>query len=264
MDVETHGVGNIRGGGFALNHFVQRATVDAGNQVAIHDGYAATNLFYPGDCREADCKRGSFHQITLFKRRHPVTKFPITVGGWTLSAPFYALAADRAKRGVFAQSCSNFPAKYTRFDGADLDWEHPVIGGQEPWGAPADAANFRLLLQAVCSAIGDDKLLTVAVSAGAASIAALEYPQMAGIVDWFNVMTYDFHGSWNNYVGHNSPLYNNADPTGSIPTNRRIVARDFSERCARDPKQTASAAGAGALSASSIPMKSQATCSAIS
>ena len=38
-------------------------------------------------------------------------------------------------------------------------------------------------------------------------------------VDWFGLMTYDFHGSWTNRAGHNSPLFapsNSQCNTGSI------------------------------------------------
>ncbi len=30
---------------------------------------------------------------------------------------------------------------------------------------------------------------------------------MIPLLDFFNVMTYDFHGAWTNHSGHNSPLY---------------------------------------------------------
>lgn len=32
---------------------------------------------------------------------------------------------------------------------------------------------------------------------------------MSKYLDWFNIMTYDFHGSWNKQTGHNAPLYKN-------------------------------------------------------
>ena len=185
------------------------AKVDANNQVAVWDTYAATDKFYAGDCWDVGCKRGSFHQITLFKQAHPEIKFLISVGGWTGSAPFYTLAASDAGRQTFATSCANFLTQYPQFDGIDLDWERPVLGGFENLGTPQDAQNNTLLLQAIRDAIGPNKLLTVADSCSPASIAALEYPAIVNIVDWINTLTYDFHGPWNNTNGFNSPLYYN-------------------------------------------------------
>lgn len=35
-------------------------------------------------------------------------------------------------------------------------------------------------------------------------------------LDFINVMTYDFHGSWEQVTGHNSPLYKRAQETGEM------------------------------------------------
>jgi chitinase len=39
-----------------------------------------------------------------------------------------------------------------------------------------------------------------------------DYTALVPLVDWFNAMEYDFHGSWSQFSGHNAPLY-----TGSTP-----------------------------------------------
>ena len=57
---------------------------------------------------------------------------------------------------------------------------------------------------------GKDYLLTVASPAGYSNMANFELAEMAKSIDWFNVMTYDYHGAWENQTGHNAPLYANA------------------------------------------------------
>ena len=112
-------------------------------------------------------KDALFGQVAELKQKHPHLKFILSVGGWTASGPFYEMAASEESRLTFARSCADFLKTYPQFDGVDLDWEHPVIGGVQR-GQPRDAGNYVTLLAAVRSAIGPSKLLTIAVSASPA------------------------------------------------------------------------------------------------
>ncbi len=172
---------------------------------------AAVEQVYPGDCTDPGCPHGLFNQITALKKTHPHLKFIMSVGGWTDSAPFYDMAATDASRQTFVDSCAAFLKTYPQFDGIDIDWEHPVVGGLQP-GQPRDAHNYVLLLAALRQAIGSDKLLTVAVGAGPRAIEPLEYRDMAASLDWVSVMTYDFH-TGGLRAGFNAALYNHDDPS---------------------------------------------------
>jgi chitinase len=156
-------------------------------------------------------KSGLFDDITSLKQKHPHLKFILSVGGWTDSGPFYEMAATEEGRQTFARSCADFLKTYPQFDGVDLDWEHPVVGGIQP-GQPRDAHNYVLLLAAVRKAIGPGSLLTIAVSASPRGIEPLEYSDMAPLLDWVSVMTYDFH-TGGPRTGFNSALYNHDDPS---------------------------------------------------
>ena len=171
----------------------------------------AVEQVYPDDCTAAGCPHGLFNQIALLKQRHPHLKFLMSVGGWTDSGPFYEMAATESSRQAFARSCADFLSRYPQFDGIDVDWEHPVSGGLQP-GSPRDARDYVLLLAALRSAIGAGRLLTVAASASPRGIDPIDYADMAGILDWVNVMTYDFH-SGGARAGFNSALYNHDDPS---------------------------------------------------
>jgi chitinase len=173
-----------------------------------HVNYAFAKI---GPDHRLTWKAGLFDQIATLKEKHPHLKFILSVGGWTDSGPFYEMAATEASRQAFAQSCADFLKASPQFDGIDLDWEHPVIGGVQR-GQPRDAHNYVLLLAAVRKAVGPDKLLTIAVSASPRGIEPLEYADMAPLLDWVSVMTYDFH-TGGSRAGFNSPLYNHDDPS---------------------------------------------------
>ncbi|XP_059384618.1 acidic mammalian chitinase-like [Carassius carassius] len=73
-------------------------------------------------------------------------------------------------------------------------------------------------------------MLTALVAAQKGTIdAGYEIAEIAKYLDFINVMTYDFHGSWENVTGHNSPLY-----LGSGYTGENIYNTDFAMKYWRD------------------------------
>ncbi|CAF5161498.1 unnamed protein product, partial [Rotaria sp. Silwood1] len=122
----------------------------------------------------------------------------ISVGGWTWSSNFSDVALTNQSRSIFAASCVEFVQKYG-FDGIDLQWVYPVSGGMSGNSErPEDTQNYVLLLEEIRrqldAILNKTYLLTVDTGATTERIANLDLPGMAAHVDWFNVMTYDFHG----------------------------------------------------------------------
>jgi chitinase len=117
------------------------------------------------------------------------------------------------------------------FDGVDIDWEYPVGGGLEGnKNRPEDKANYTLLLaelreQLIVQGKKDKKhyLLTIAAPAGPKTIANIELAKIHGHLDWINLMTYDFHGSWSELTNFNAPLY----PSSKDPTKDETIRKYF-------------------------------------
>ncbi|MFO7890527.1 MAG: glycoside hydrolase family 18 protein [bacterium] len=138
-------------------------------------------------------------------------KVMVSIGGWTDSDLFPHIAADAAKRKVFAHSCIHQIKTYG-FDGIDIDWEYP---GYEPHkGSPLDKENFNLLLQTIRDSLnvletqtGKQYLLSAALPANPEHVAKIDIKTITHILDFINVMTYDFHGAWDPTANHNTPLY---------------------------------------------------------
>jgi chitinase len=183
-------------------------------ECALVDAFAATERTYPGDKPDKGELRGLFNQLIKLKAKHPHLRTLVSVGGWTLSGPFSDAALTEESRAKFAKSAASFVTRYG-FDGIDIDWEYPGGGGLEKNKArPADRENFTLLLSALrkeldAAAKADKKhyLLTIAAPAGPKQYANIELAKVAKLIDWFNLMTYDFAGSWSPVTNFNAPLY---------------------------------------------------------
>lgn len=221
-----------------LTHVIYAfARISEKGEVGLFDSYAAIDKFYPGDKWDAGFLRGNFHQLQQLKKKHPHLKTLIAVGGWTLSGPFSDVALTEAARVKFSRSAVEFMTKYG-FDGIDIDWEYPVGGGLPGNKTrPEDKQNYTLLLLELRKQLHargkTDKrsyLLTIAAPAGKNNYGNIELKKVADSIDWFNLMTYDFHGGWSPITHFNAPLYPiKADP-GSDETVRKHFNVDSAVR----------------------------------
>ncbi len=119
---------------------------------------------------------------------------------------FVTIDADPALRAVFAQNLASF-AITNGYDGVDFDYEVP--------NDQTEATNFTSLIQDTRNLLpAGQYLLTAAVSSTPGSYGLYDFAGMIPLLDFFNVMTYDFHGPWTNHSGHNSPLFLNPNDPG--------------------------------------------------
>lgn len=135
----------------------------------------------------------------------------ISLGGWTLSDDFSGIAANPVKRSNFAHWCNELIRVYN-IDGIDIDWEYP--GFADHGGTPADKENFTLLLQEVRDSldalepiVGKNLMLTAAVSGDPSKMEDVEWDNVTEILDYINLMSYDFFGAFSSETNHNAPLY---------------------------------------------------------
>ncbi len=198
------------------------------NKCVLGDPVADVQKFYGANeslDRKPDLKdamHGAFGQFIKLKQVYPHLKIMISIGGWTGSSRFSDVALTAETRQQFVDSCINlYFRKYPGvFDGVDIDWEYPVSGGMKP-GRPEDRHNFTLLLAEFRRQLdeqgqvdGKRYLLTIAAPAGPGVYANLELGQIHKILNWINLMTYDFHGAWDATTNLLSPLYKSStDPT---------------------------------------------------
>ena len=169
--------------------------------------------------------KGNFNQILKLKSRHPNLRVLLSLGGWSQSHRFSAIAADPTKRSSFVKSCIDTFMRGNVagvFDGFDVDWEYPGSCGLTCNYQDADRDNFPALLaefrrqldglegEAVAAGKPQpDYLLTIAAPAGAAHYGPINIQAVHSYLDWINVMAYDFHGPWETAgpANHHAQLY---------------------------------------------------------
>jgi chitinase len=206
-------------------------TVDATFKMATIDSFADFEKQFEHSGDWTQTLKGHLGEYKYYKSVYPDKKVLISIGGWTRGENFHAMALTAANRAIFIQSIIDFFKAYPFIDGIDIDWEYPGINREKDPndqydrgcpGGPEDTKNYTALLQEIRAAYVknnmSEKLLTVAASAGYEKLLLQEPNIYYQYLDFINVMTYDFHGAWENITNHLAPLYvNPADPSPTSP-----------------------------------------------
>ncbi|GAA3397797.1 chitinase C-terminal domain-containing protein [Streptomyces roseoviridis] len=208
-------------------------------------GNAATGMTWPGvagaEMDPAYAYKGHFNLLNKFKKQHPDVKTLISVGGWAEtggyfddngtrvnSGGFYSMATNadgsvnQAGIDTFANSAVDFIRKYG-FNGVDIDYEYPTTmkdaGNPLDWqlanarraglvqGYAALMKSLREKLDRAGATDGKHYLLTVAAPSSGYLLRGMETFQVQKYLDYVNIMSYDLHGAWNEYVGPNASLF---------------------------------------------------------
>ncbi|KAL8862688.1 MAG: hypothetical protein Q9178_001186 [Gyalolechia marmorata] len=152
-----------------------------------------------------------FARTTGLKNRAPGLEVWISIGGWSMNDPdqpthstFSQLAASADAQSKFFASLLSFMQTYG-FDGVDMDWEYPVA--PERSGHPDDFKNYVTFLKNLRNAFGSSGHkygLSLTLPSSYWYLQHFDIVALEEVVDWFNLMSYDLHGTWdssNRYIG---------------------------------------------------------------
>ena len=202
--------------------------------------------------------KGNIGDLKLLKEKFPHLKIIISVGGWTRSQNFPAIAASQNARKTFAQSMVKFMTSYPWIDGFDIDWEFPIVGGTDGNesinGSPIpvqphtdnDHKNLILLLKQMRETFDasgmQSKQIAIAMGNNVQQAASQfigpnnqsTYGMTENIMDFCDFVSffgYDFGGNWFDKTCYNAPLFggdNVNDPLHN-PSGRNQVLNELVE-----------------------------------
>jgi chitinase len=150
-------------------------------------------------------------------------KLLISVGGAENSSFFPKAAGNLAQINIFAGSCINL-IKTLSLDGVNISWNFPAD--------TLECKEYLQLLQAlrrvtdsVSTREKRDLLLTVSIPGMIDRIdgtnGKTDIAQTAGLVDWINIDSYDYHTSADSFTCHHAPIFKNSmDKSVFFPVNK--------------------------------------------
>lgn len=109
-----------------------------------------------------------------------------------------------------ATGLANFAARFS-YDGIDLDYEVPLDAAQ--------ATSYAQFVGLLRKALPPGALLSMATTSDANTqngYGWFDFPALVPLLDFFNVMTYDFYGPWSSRCGLNSPLFQSPIDPGRV------------------------------------------------
>ena len=214
--------------------FVKNALVDPAQIAAdrlTHINYAFANI------REGQVVEGFDHDaenlaaLTGLRREHPELHVLISVGGWTWSGGFSDAALTPESRARFVASAVDVLRRHD-LDGVDVDWEYPGQPGIGNTYRPEDKGNFTALMKELRRGLDREGaaahrryLLTFAAGASRTFIAQTQLDKLQALVDYVNLMTYDFREAGGDAAGHHANLFLNPADDRQQSTDR--AAREF-------------------------------------
>ena len=214
---------------YAFAHVNENGQLSTGNPTDPEN--PATGMTWNGVKNSMDPSlpyRGHFNLLNTYAKKHDV-KVLVSVGGWAETREFYNLTINETTGEInhsaissFAKSAARFLKKYN-LDGIDIDYEYPSsmpdAGNPLDWNISNKHrgtlwAGYLVLMKTLREALDkqsekDNKhyLLSIAAPASDYLLRGFEGFQALQYLDFVNIMSYDFHGTWNQFVGHNAPLY---------------------------------------------------------
>jgi chitinase len=174
------------------------------------------------------------------KRSYPHLQTFLAIGGWVWSVNFSDVASTPQGRDSLAKSCVKLMVDYG-FDGIDVDWEFPgsattkvgppgmIFRDNDGDNMVALLSRFRTELDTYSAQSKKPYMLTLDIAPVQWYLTNTQIRVLSnGILDWFNIMHYEFALNGMPTTRHSSQLFNNPSDPVYQQNPRRYLSVDNS------------------------------------
>ena len=180
-------------------------------EILTHIHVAFGNITMEGELLSAD--HPFLKQMDQVREWNPNIKIILSIVPSEPDAFTHVSASEKLRSNV-AESCRRLVAE-EGFDGVDFDWEYPCVPSNNVNCSPQDKHNFTLLCQAARKGLDEagGGILSIAAGADLYYIESVETKELAEILDYVCLMTYDLKCGFHALSGHHTALYSS---TGDV------------------------------------------------